>query len=118
MLQKNKIYSLFACTLPFIAVFLSLFIIKNITFIYILFYGVTCVLIPFIDLKFFNNLKYKELINYLGFINFKKTTLVSSGFGLVYLTSIYLFFYFLQGKLIDPKKIQNVLKQWDIYSKN
>jgi membrane protease YdiL (CAAX protease family) len=100
-----------------IAIFFSLVVFNNVILTFILFYGVICLLIPIVDLFIIQKKNIKEYLQYLGFKNFKKTIIPSTIIGIIFSTSIYLFFIILERYVMDIGQMQRILDNWNINNK-
>lgn len=100
-----------------IAIYCGLIICNNVVLTFILFYIGICLIIPIADLIIFQKKDLKEYIRYLGFKNCKKTLIPSTIIGVIFCTSIYLFFIILEKYVMDVGQMQEILNSWNINNK-
>ncbi len=97
-----------------IAIFLSLIVFNNVTLTFILFYGVVCLMVPIIDLIIIQKMSFKEYFQSLGFNNFKKAVIPATIIGIVFCSSIFVFFVFLEKYVMQIDQMQAMLDSWNI----
>jgi CAAX protease family protein len=97
-----------------LSIYFGLVIFNNVVLTFILFYGIICLLIPIADLMIIQKKNIKEYLHYLGFRNFKRTLIPSAIIGIIFCTSIFVFFIFLEKYLMNIGQMQQILDNWNI----
>jgi len=97
-----------------LAIFTGLYLFKNVSAAFVLFYCGVCLLIPFIDLMVIQGRKPIECLRYLGFRKFRGAILISFFSGAVLCFLIYYFFVLLQERIMNLETTGEVLKTWNI----
>lgn len=92
-----------------LSIYFGLIFFNNVILTFILFYGIICLLIPIVDLMIIQKKNIKEYFHYLGFRNFKKTLIPSTIVGIIFCSSIFLFFVFLEKYIMNIDQMQGIL---------
>ena len=97
-----------------LAVFIGLVIFKNAFITFLLFHGFVCAGIPVVDLCIIKKYSLRSIIKSLGLIHSAKSLRIGTCWGIIFLTTIMLFFYIFKDHLIQINDIQLLLKSWNI----
>ena len=93
----------------------GLFLFKSAAVTFILFHGVVCLLIPFVDLAVIRGYRADRIALYLGFENLRRNILPALLAGISLCAAVFLFFVLLQGRIMDLSAVQTLLLEWGIH---
>lgn len=96
------------------AIFTGLFVVRNVSFTFLLFYVGVCVLIPVTDLILLRKQRVGETLASLGFKDIRKNLAQALSAGVLVAGAVYFFFTLLQLQIMDISSVQTILKDWNI----
>jgi membrane protease YdiL (CAAX protease family) len=113
---KEFIVTLIIMTLAVLSVVIPLTVFHNVFGVFILYYGVMCLLIPVLDLTLVQKLSFRDSLSFLGFtgINVRPAIVFGLGHGiLIYLITLSAFFFF-PDQMLANKNVITAIRGWGV----
>jgi uncharacterized protein len=111
---ENMIITFVLALLGPVAIFVGLILFKNVFITFLLFHGLVCLGIPFINLFVIKKLDFQALKKSIGFIKNVDAIKIGLLSGVISLITIILFFLLFKNSVININEITTLLSSWNI----